>query len=284
MELTDLAKLKAQKTYDAAADLFDARPLAFWARYGEPTVARLQLRPGATVLDVACGTGASALPAASAVSPTGRVIGVDLAENLLTLAREKAKRRGLANVEFRKADMSALGYPDAAFDAVVCVFGVLFVKDMEALVSELWRMVKPGGRLAITTWGPRLFAPMYEKWNETVRDLRSDLATDFNPWDRITTPDAVRRLFVAAGVPDAEVTPEPGSQLLDGPADVCCRGWLGIALGDRATRLGCRAAAGGDPGVGTRDTARGHRDECHLCSRHAGLTPSLLQRADQVIE
>jgi SAM-dependent methyltransferase len=116
--------------------------------------------------------------------------------------------------------MSALGYPDAAFDAVVCVFGVFFVKDMEALVAELWRMVKPGGRLAITTWGPRLFAPMYEKWNEIVRGLRSDLATDFNPWDRITSPDAVRRLFVAAGVPDAEVTPEPGSQLLDGPADV----------------------------------------------------------------
>ena len=220
MELSDPAKLKAQETYDAAADLFDARPLGFWARYGERTVEHLHLNPGGTVLDVACGTGASALPAAVAVGPTGRVIGVDLAKNLLSLARQKARGRGLANVEFRQADMTALRYPDGAFDAVICVFGIFFVKDMEGLTAELWRMVKPGGRLAITTWGPRLFAPMYEKWNEMVRGFRSDLSTDFNPWDRITTPDAVRRLVADAGIPDAEVTPEAGSQQLDSPDDV----------------------------------------------------------------
>ena len=220
MELTDPAKLKAQKTYDAAADLFDAPSLGFWARYGQRTVDRLRLPPGATVLDVACGTGASALPAAEAVGPTGRVLGVDLAENLLRLAREKAERRSLRNVEFSQGDMTALGYPDGTFDAVICVFGIFFVKDMNALTAELWRMVKPGGRLAITTWGPRMFAPMYGKWTEIVRGLRADLATDFNPWDRITTPEAVRRLFADAGIPDAEVTPETGHQLLDGPDDV----------------------------------------------------------------
>jgi ubiquinone/menaquinone biosynthesis C-methylase UbiE len=220
MELTDPAKLKAQKTYNAAADLFDARPLGFWARYGARTVARLHLKGGATVLDVACGTGASALPAAAAVGQSGRVVGVDLAENLLTLAREKAKRQGLTNAEFRHADMTSLGYPDGTFDAVICVFGIFFVKDMEALTAELWRMVNAGGQLAITTWGPRVLAPMSEKWNETVRGVRSDLVTEFSPWDRITTPDAVRRLFTDAGVPDVEVTPEAGSQPLEGPDDV----------------------------------------------------------------
>lgn len=219
MELPDPAKQKAQTTYDAAADLFDAPPMGFWARYGERTVDRLRLRAGASVLDVACGTGASALPAAAAVGPTGRVIGVDLAGNLLALAREKAARRGLANVEFRQADMTSLGYPDGAFDAAVCVFGIFFVKEMEALTAELWRMVKPGGRLAITTWGPRMFSPMYEKWTEIVRGIRPDLASDFNPWDRITTPDAVRRLFADAGIPEVEVTPEPGVQRLDAPDD-----------------------------------------------------------------
>lgn len=220
MELTDPIKLKAQKTYNAAADLYDARPLGFWARYGERTVARLHLKHGATALDVACGTGASALPAAAAVGPTGRVIGVDFAENLLSLAREKTKRRGLENVEFRQADMTALGYPDGVFDAVICVFGIFFVKDMEALTAELWRMVKPGGQLVVTTWGPRVLAPMAEKWNETVRGVRSDLVTEFSPWDRITTPEAVGRLFADAGVPNAEVTPEAGSQPIEAPHDV----------------------------------------------------------------
>ena len=62
------AKLKAEKTYNAAADNFDAEPLAFWDRYGRRTVERMQLRSGAHVLDVCCGSGASALPAAQAVS------------------------------------------------------------------------------------------------------------------------------------------------------------------------------------------------------------------------
>jgi ubiquinone/menaquinone biosynthesis C-methylase UbiE len=219
VDLTDPAKLKAQRTYDAAADAFDARPLGFWERYGERTVARLRLKPGASVLDVACGSGASALPAAAAVGRDGRVVAVDLAENLLALARDKAVGRGLRNVEFLRADMTALGFPDGTFDAVVCVFGIFFVPEMSALTVELWRMVRPGGRLAITTWGPRMFSPLSEQWRETLRGLRPDLVTDFNPWDRITTPEALRRLFADAGIADVEVTPEAGRQPLDRPED-----------------------------------------------------------------
>ncbi len=111
MNLADPAKLKAQKTYNLASDFFDARPLGFWARYGRRTVERLALRPGARVLDVACGTGASALPAAEAVGPKGRVTGVDLAEQLLARGREKAQQLGLTNIEFLQADMTTSGTP-----------------------------------------------------------------------------------------------------------------------------------------------------------------------------
>lgn len=226
MNLTDSAKLKAQKTYNLASEYFDARQLEFWARYGRRTVERLALRPGARVLDVASGTGASALPAAEAVGPTGRVTGVDLAERLLARGQEKAKRQSLTNIEFLQADMTALGYPDAHFDAVICVFGVFFVPDMEALVAELWRMVRPGGKLALTTWGPRIFAPAYDVWNAEVRRVRPDLYAAYNPWDRITTPEAVRRLFHSVGVSDVDVEPEDGYQPLSTPEDF----WI-IALG-----------------------------------------------------
>ncbi len=226
MNLTDPAKLKAQQTYDSASDYFDARPLGFWDRYGQRTVGRLALHAGARVLDVACGTGASALPAAEAVRSTGRVTGVDLAERLLTRGREKAKQRGLTNIEFLQADMTGLGYPDAHFDAVICVFGVFFVSNMESLLADLWRMVRPSGRLAVTTWGPRIFAPAYDVWNEAVRKVRPDLSAAYHPWDRITTPEAVRALFRGAGVPTVDVEPEDGYQPLDAPEDF----WT-IALG-----------------------------------------------------
>lgn len=148
---TDPAKLKAQTAYNAASDHFDDEPLGFWARTGTRTVERLALPPGVTVLDVGCGTGASAIPAAIAVGPTGRVVGIDLADRLLDRARDKAHRQSLSNVEFRRGDMENLGYPDGSFDAVISVFSVFFVPDMTKQVAELWRMVKPSGQLAITT-------------------------------------------------------------------------------------------------------------------------------------
>ena len=208
------AKIKAEKTYNAAADNYDAAPLAFWERYGRRTIERLNLERGERVLDVCCGTGASALPAANAVGAEGRVIAIDLSDRLLELGRVKAQAAGLRWVEFRRGDMTALDFPDCHFDAVVCVFGIFFVPDMERQVAELWRMVKAGGQLAVTTWGPRIFAPAYEVWSEAVRRVRPDLHSAFNPWDRITTVDAVRKLFRDGGVRDVDVDAEDGYQTL----------------------------------------------------------------------
>jgi hypothetical protein len=73
-------------------------------------------------------------------------------------------------------------------------------------------MVRPGGQLAITTWGPGFLAPAYELWRTAVRRVRPDLFTAFNPWDRITTPDAVRTLFADAGIAEVEVVAESGHQ------------------------------------------------------------------------
>jgi SAM-dependent methyltransferase len=208
---------KAAATYNGAADHFDA--LAFWDRYGRATVALLALPPGAQVLDVGCGTGASAIPAAEAVGPTEHVLGVDLAEGLLALARAKAAAQGLTNAEFRLGDMTALGFPDGQFDAVISVFSIFFVADMATQVRELWRMVKPGGQLAITTWGPDNFVPLSTQWRAAVRDERPDLYVATNPWERITTPEALGALLAEGGVTQAQITPEPGEQPLHTPED-----------------------------------------------------------------
>src|SRR5580658_2167951 len=121
---------KAAATYNAASDHFDDPALSFWDRFGQRTVERLGLRPGEKVLDVCCGSGASALPAAARVGPAGRVVGVDLSDRLLDLCRAKAKARGLRNVEARRGDMEHLDLPKESFDAVVCVFGLFFATDV----------------------------------------------------------------------------------------------------------------------------------------------------------
>lgn len=220
------AKAKAAATYNAAADHFDDAPLAFWDRYGRRTVERLGLARGARVLDAGCGSGASAVPAAEQVGPAGRVIGVDLAEGLLRLAETKARDRGLRNMEFRCADMSALPFEDGQFDAVFCVFAIFFVPDMEAQVAELWRLVRPGGRLAVTTWGPRFLEPASTLWWESVARERPDLQRSFSPWERINEPPALRRLLEAGGATGVEAAAETGLQGLRRPED-----WWTIVLG-----------------------------------------------------
>jgi ubiquinone/menaquinone biosynthesis C-methylase UbiE len=220
------AKAKAASTYDAASDHFDDEPLSFWDHIGRRTVERLALPPNGTVLDVGCGTGASALPAAQVVGPNGSVIGVDLSARLLDRARDKAKGLSLSNVEFRCADMTSLGYPDGRFDAVVSVFSIFFVPDMEGLVRELWRMVRPGGKLAVTTWGPRIFEPAYSRWLSAIKPERPDLYNAFNPWDRITDVQSVRRLLQDGGVANADAASEDGFQTLRSAED-----WWIVALG-----------------------------------------------------
>lgn len=192
---------RARITYDAAADRYDDMALGFFVRAGERTIDRLGLLPGMSVLDLASGSGASAVPAARRVGAGGRVVAVDLSTRLLELGREKAARSGLGQLEFVEGDMTDTGFPDASFDRVMCVFGISFAPDMEAFAAELWRMVRPGGRLAITTWGPRLWAPMLDVWRTAVRVERPDLVSDFHPWDRITTPSSLVRLLADAGIP-----------------------------------------------------------------------------------
>jgi SAM-dependent methyltransferase len=113
-------------------------------------VGRLGLAPGTRVLDVACGTGNLALPAARA----GAVVtGVDIATNLLEQARARAAAEGLP-AKFVEGDAEKLPYPDASFDAVISMFGVMFAPRPELAAAELLRVCRPGGRIALANWTP----------------------------------------------------------------------------------------------------------------------------------
>jgi 2-polyprenyl-3-methyl-5-hydroxy-6-metoxy-1,4-benzoquinol methylase len=211
MPTPDDARTKAETAYNAAADAYDHDANSFWDRFGRATIERLALAPGARVLDVCCGSGASALPAARAVGPLGSVLGVDLAEKLLALAQAKARAHGLRNVEFRTGDLLDLGLPPASFDVVVCVFGIFFVPDLPAAVRALWQVVRPGGRLAFTTWGPRWFEPATGAFWDAVRAERPELYRGFNPWDRIVESAALAAVLREGGVEGAEIVAVPGT-------------------------------------------------------------------------
>jgi len=220
------AKQRATNTYNAAADFYDHPVNTFWEWYGQQTVSRLGLEAGAKILDVCCGSGASAIPAAKAVGPSGFVLGIDLAENLIELAKTKARERGLENIEFRVADMLDLDLAPSTFDVVICVFGIFFVPDMQQAIQTLWKLVRPGGRLAITTWGPRFFEPVNTAFWNAVRNERADLYKGFNPWDRISEPESLRALLLSTGAETPDVVPENRRHRLRSPED-----WWPMVLG-----------------------------------------------------
>jgi ubiquinone/menaquinone biosynthesis C-methylase UbiE len=225
-------KERIAAAYNAAA-AHTAHPiLAHRDYFGQRTVERLGLKPGEIVLDVCCGTGASAIPAVRAVSPGGRVIGIDLATAALEHARLRAAEEGLRNVEFRPADFDQVYFRADSFDAIVCVFGIFFFPDMTASLRKMWRYLRPGGRIAIATRGPDVFEPADCLFWEAVRREREDLNKSFTPWDRLTTPEKVRELFDSAGISEVRIEAEDHPHLLESAEDF----WeLAMGTGYRGT-------------------------------------------------
>lgn len=125
----------------------------YYADGAEEFVNRLNLEPGTRFLDVACGTGNLALPAARA----GAVVtGVDIAPNLVEQARENARGAGL-NAQFDEGDAEALSYSDASFDVAATMFGAMFAPRPELVAAELKRVTRPGGLITMANWTPAGF-------------------------------------------------------------------------------------------------------------------------------
>lgn len=114
----------------------------------EKFVARLNLKPGVRLLDVACGTGNSAIPAARAGA---KVTGLDIATNLLEQATKRAAAEKL-DIQFQEGDAEELPYPDRSFDVIVSMFGAMFAPRPERVAAEFLRVCRPGGMIAMANW------------------------------------------------------------------------------------------------------------------------------------
>ncbi|GAB2940857.1 class I SAM-dependent methyltransferase [Hymenobacter coalescens] len=119
---------------------------------GDEIIRALHIKPTDLVLDVAAGTGEPGLSIAT-LAKDGKVIITDLAEDMLAVARDKARAKGIRNYETVACDVCALPFSDDTFDAVSCRFGFMFFPDMLLAAREMHRVLKPGGRLAAAVWG-----------------------------------------------------------------------------------------------------------------------------------
>jgi ubiquinone/menaquinone biosynthesis C-methylase UbiE len=135
------------------------------------------LAPGEHVLDVACGTGATAMEAAASVSPGGEVMGVDLSGSMVDSARLRARQQGRANARFERMDAERLELPDHSFDVALCVLGLMYVPRPERALGEMRRVLRARGRLVLAVWGERARCG----WAELFPIVDAEVASDVCP-------------------------------------------------------------------------------------------------------
>jgi ubiquinone/menaquinone biosynthesis C-methylase UbiE len=138
--------------FSRAAYTYDSHGPRFFAQLGQRLVEVSQIMPGANVLDVAAGRGAVLFAAADQVGPDGHVVGVDLADNMVRETTAEIRRTGRQNIEMMQMSADQLDFPDASFDWVLCGFGLWFFPRPHHTLQEFFRVLKPGGRVGLTTW------------------------------------------------------------------------------------------------------------------------------------
>ena len=194
--------------FDRAAPTYDQTGVEFFARVGAELVAAAGLRPGDRVLDVGSGRGANLFPAAAAVGPEGSVIGVDLAPGMVAQTAAEIERRGLTNARVRIGDAETPDFPEGGFDAVLAGLILYFLPDAPAAGRAYARLLRPGGRLAVSTFQEMSTEEQASRQRiaDGLRPLWPRLAaaptTGTPPEARLRTRESIADLLRPAGFTD----------------------------------------------------------------------------------
>jgi SAM-dependent methyltransferase len=165
------------------------------------------IKEGDRVLDVACGYGEPSLTAARKVGPDGAVIATDISAEMLEFGRQRAAANGVENIEFMHSDASSLDFAPESFDAAVSRWGIIFDPDGEGAAANVRGFLKPGGRFAISSWGPPERVPFLAIAMKTAMaklDVSPPPPGTPGPLSR-PTPDALGGLLEGGGFSDVQV-------------------------------------------------------------------------------
>lgn len=195
-------KAQTRAVFDRIAPDYDAGGPGCFAHFGRRLVAVVGVEPGQRVLDVATGRGAVLFPAAARVGPAGTLVGIDLSEEMVRLTSAEATGRGLP-ARILAMDAEQLDFPDASFDRVLCGFGVMFFPDLGRALREFHRVLKPGGRLGLSTWR---VAQAHDMATVLAQSGFGEAARD--PALHFDAPATVAVPLDAAGFVDIQVHPD----------------------------------------------------------------------------
>jgi ubiquinone/menaquinone biosynthesis C-methylase UbiE len=166
-DATEVRQSIRQGWEEVAAEYTKDR-LGIFERYAGRLLELLHPSKESRLLDIGCGSGAVTLQAAARLDPNGWVIGSDVAAAMLHLGQTKALQE-TSNTAFCQMDAERLGFKNASFDYVTCAFSLFQFQNMGHALMEMWRVLKSGGRLALSNWGPGYFSPIASLQRELFR-------------------------------------------------------------------------------------------------------------------
>jgi ubiquinone/menaquinone biosynthesis C-methylase UbiE len=203
-----MSKITRGQVTASAAEVYEEFYLpALFQEWASPMLEAARVEPGARVLDVACGTGVLARALAERVGPRGAVVGLDINEGMLAVARRVSPR-----VEWRAGAAERLPFDAESFDAVLSQFGLMFFDDRPAAIREMQRVLKPGGRLAVAVWDTLENTPAYAAFVALLRRLFGEqVAGSLRAPFVLGDPKALAALFAEAGIVDAHVATRRGT-------------------------------------------------------------------------
>ncbi|MGH2729217.1 MAG: class I SAM-dependent methyltransferase [Actinomycetota bacterium] len=188
--------------FDRAAPSYDSVAGSYFSVLGPRLIDKASIRETATVVDIACGKGATLVNAAERVGPEATLIGVDISLEMVRHARSRATSGEFTNISVAVMDAEQLALRDARADALICGFSLHFFPDPLQAVREFVRIVVPDGTVAISEWGPT-----DERWS-WEDDLVRALPVEGVSSGSFETPAALESLLSSAGLRDIDVETE----------------------------------------------------------------------------
>ena len=200
----------------------------YWREQLRPAQTRMlamaQLRSGEQVIDVACGTGLVTFDAAHAVGRSGRVVGTDLSQEMVELARDQARGSELSNAEFDRMDAENLQTPAESFDVWLCGLGLMYVPDAARALGEAHRVLRSGGRAAAAVWGARNQCGWADIFPIVDRRVASEVCPMFF---QLGTGDMLRQAFEAAGFSGVRLERLTSTLHYESAEDACGAAFVG---------------------------------------------------------
>lgn len=212
--MTNHHKQWVGKVFDCAASQYGEGSCSFFNYFGRRLVEQVPVMTNQRVLDVATGKGAVLFPLAEKIGPSGRVLGIDISEQMLKEASIAVEKRRLDRIELLQMDAEQLDFPDNSFDVVFCGFALFFFPSVSKALSEFKRVLKPEGYLAVSTWGKD--SELDALINKEIDSLQRTVSLAITPlWSR----EALQRTLATAGFKNTKIIEEAKDFFHDTPEE-----------------------------------------------------------------